>query len=218
MSDCSDGRIPFQAVNMSEFQLLLRNVSNDLAFEGQQLAINSTRIRSYVLQRHIATCLISSNTLTITVMLPILFNVDRSFSVYNAIPLYFVWQKQQCTILESQQLVLVNHATAETVILSPEESKVCLSGGLFKIPRVSHPTKDGKCLTAIVTGTYTTYGALKTVCTCQCDGNEPATRVVRTGMDKYSVSSYSNELIMQCNNSISNIDPVSVGSIFNGTM
>lgn len=195
LSDCERGKIPVQAVNLTQFQTKLRDLSDQLKGDGIMLTVDPEDIMSYT-HLKLATCKRSKTRLLITLAVPVMFMTDQQSKVYHVQPLDFVFNGEQCKLAGDEAIVIWNSITSKALVLSREVSQTCISDKLCLIPRVNSNHELSTCFSAVMRGDE--LEMLRKVCVFICDKKEPKTRISFIGENMYSVSSLAKSLTLQC--------------------
>lgn len=105
LSDCEQGKLPLQALNISDLQEKLRNISSRIKSEGLILSIDPEDIWSYTNVK-VVTCKRSKSTLHITLRIPVMLDSDQQAKVYHVQPLYFVFNGEQCKLAGGESVIV----------------------------------------------------------------------------------------------------------------
>lgn len=208
--DCERGKIPLQAVNVTDFQETLGQISTNLTSNNMLLSMDHNDIRAYI-NSNIASCKRSPKTLVVTISIPVMSKEDKDLKVYHVLPLHFVSDGKQCKLSGDEVIVLWNNVNKRLFVLQGKHAERCLSDKFCIIPRVSADHHMFECVRGVINGK--SVENLRTVCSFVCDSVEPRTRITPTGEGKFSLSSLSPTLDVSCVEGNATLRPPKVGAM-----
>jgi hypothetical protein len=178
ISDCRNGLIPTSVVNPQLLIRDLRLLNSSLVSKSQNLAVPAESISIYLTQP-IASCLISSTKIIVTIKVPTVQR-DTVYSIMRIHPLPFAFEDNVCQVkLDTNFVIIINETSA--IPLGQSELSQCdpAHSSLCRVSRYSkHTFHSALCISSALS-TYPMFSSIQKYCSLTCSHTRYPTTIIQ---------------------------------------